>query len=210
MDKERFEKIVQSIFKKKTYIDKSFIIVHGYIPKNVEDLIENFKALLPSCKIIHFSKKDFYDDIEKIIINADSTILIVKYNKKKKSPEITLSQSYTNSLVKLNILRLTQMSFKSFFGNFNKWSRPFFIFEKVFDERPDLKIFKFLLVSLFNSKMNHLKIAPFFDHIIALFYVNSKILLRVFQIINKKKKDFNLTEIGPRIMLSISNFKLDH
>ena len=45
MAKDRFEKIVQSIFKKKTYIDKSFIIVHGYIPRNVEDLIENFKAL---------------------------------------------------------------------------------------------------------------------------------------------------------------------
>ena len=63
-----------------------------------------------------------------------------------------------------------------------------------------------------NSKITDLKIAPFYDHVIAFYYINSKIILRVYQISKKKKSNgiqngFSLIEIGPRLKIRVDNYK---
>ena len=187
---DKFKIIVKSIFKTKQIEPFSLIIVIGHIPKRFKNLLNDIISLKPKCKIFNCLKKEnYYSIIENrnFTDNRNLTILIATFNKNKNAPEILLKQPNTTLFINLNVLNLTPQSSGLFFGGFNKWSRPLIIFETIFGERPELKIFKILMLSFFNSNKNDNNISPSSDHLIAFFYVNSKILLRTYQISKKKE-----------------------
>lgn len=209
---DKFKIIVKSIFKTKQIEPFSLIIVIGHIPKRFKNLLNDIISLKPKCKIFNCLKKEnYYSIIENrnFTDNRNLTILIATFNKNKNAPEILLKQPNTTLFINLNVLNLTPQSSGLFFGGFNKWSRPLIIFETIFGERPELKIFKILMLSFFNSNKNDNNISPSSDHLIAFFYVNSKILLRTYQISKKKKggkNQFHLIEIGPRVRFKVNHF----
>jgi|AntRauMFilla1563_2_1112583.scaffolds.fasta_scaffold14807_3 ribosome biogenesis protein BRX1 len=207
-----FEKIIEFIFKKKHVTTNSFIIVYGFIPKRFRNFLINIKTLNPLCKLIHCSKKEDFSDIEEIINNLDSTILVASHNKRKNMSKISLKYNRKKQSIKFSVLNSTHCSSGFFFGNSDEWSRPLLIFDSFFEKRPELKTFKILISSFLNSKVNDLKISPFYDHVIAFYYLNSKIVLRVYQISIKKSKnlkdEFSLIEIGPRLKIRIDNHKI--
>jgi len=207
-----FEKTIEFIFKKKRVTTNSFIIVSGFIPKSFRNFLVNIKTLNPLCKLIHCSKKEDLSDIDAIINNLDSIILVASHNKSKNISKISLKYNRKKQSIKFSVLNSTHRSSGFFFGNSDEWSRPLFIFDSFFEKRPELKTFKILISSFLSSKVNDLKILPFYDHVIAFYYLNLKIVLRVYQISIKKSKnlkdEFSLIEIGPRFKIRIDNHKI--
>lgn len=213
---EKFDILVKSIFKAKKVESFSILIVVGHIPKRFKIFLNDIILLKPGCKIFNCLKKENYYSIignRNITDNRNLTILIASFN--KNTPEILLKQTSTTLFINLNVLNLTPRSSGIFFGCLNKWSRPLIVFETIFGERPELKIFKILMSSFFKSNKNDKNISPSSDHLIAFFYVNSKILLRIYQISkkkkerkNKSKKQFYLIEIGPRVRFKVNHFSI--
>jgi len=211
---KNFEKLIELIFKKKDSIENSFLIISGRIPKVFKKFLINFVSLVPRCKIIEYLKKGDFYDLEEILESKASVVMIASYNNNKKSSEIMLKQRKNEMMIKFQILNLTQNSSKIFFGNFNRNSRPLVLFETIFKERPDLNIFRKLILSFFKSKLTEPNLLPSFDHIISFFYIRSKIFLRIYQICNNKKNQTNkeiknqfcLVEIGPRFRAKINKF----
>lgn len=213
---KNFEKIIEFIFKKKNLESNSLIIIVGFIPKRFKEFLNNIVSSKSHIKIIYRSKKEHYWDISEIVGYLKSIILIASYNKKKNTLEIILKQAIKSLGIKLNLLDITSYSSGIFFGNLNKFSRSLLFFQSIFEERPELKVFKILISSFLNPNTIDLNILPSYDHLIAFFYVNSKILLRIYQISNKnklkkdfKKNQFHLVEIGPRFIARIIGFKIE-
>ena len=210
------ENLLKLIFKKKEFVENSFLIISGSLPVVFKKFLTNFVSLVPRCKIIYSSKKGCLYNIEEILNSKDSVIMIASYNKKKRSPKITIKRRCTEMMVKFKLLNLTQNSSKIFFGNFNRNSRPLIFFETIFKERPELNVFRKLILSFFNSKLVQVDLLPSFDHMVSFFYIGSKIFLRIYQIckIRKNQKDkeiknhFCLVEIGPRFKAKIKKFKI--
>lgn len=208
--------LIRFIFKKKIVFQKSYIFIEGFIPKKFKRLLHNINSFNPSCKILYFSKKENLEEIDNIIRNYPSTIMIAKYSKNKNKSRLIIKKNLRNMSISLEILEFTLYFSKVFFGNADKWSRPIFMFEPIFDQRPELKTFKLLISSFFNSKTKDHKIHPYFDHILAFFYINTKIIFRVYQISKKKKEKINeksknlnqLIEIGPRLKFKIEKFQI--
>ena len=211
-----FENLIELIFKKKDNIKNSFLIINGSLPGLFKKFLFNFISLVPRCKIIYSLKKGCLNNVEEILNSKDSIIMMASYNKKKKSPEIKIKQKHAEMMVKIKLLNLTQNSSKIFFGNFNKNSRPLIFFETIFKERPELNVFRKLVLSFFKSKIVQVDVLPSFDNIISFFYVGSKIFLRIYQICRIKKNQKNkgitnqfcLVETGPRFKAKVKNFKI--
>ena len=208
---KKFEKIVETVFDRKKVPFTPFIIIESHIPKKFKNFLNSFISLIPKCKIIHFSKNQSYVNIEELMGEFHSTVLIASYNRKTNLSYITIRQTWSKYAIKLIVLNLTQVFSKIFFGNANKWSRSLFIFENIFEERPELKTFKILITSFLNSKIYNENVLPSYENVFSFFYVNSKIILRIYQIVKdkKSKKNFNLVEIGPRFRLRVKNFKME-
>ena len=213
---KNFEKIIEFIFKKRNLESNSLIIILGFIPKRFKEFLNNLVSLKPHIKIIYRSKKEHYWDISEIVGYLKSIILIASYNNKKNTMEIILKQAIKSLGIRLNLLNITSYSSGIFLGNLNKFSRSLIFFQTIFEERPELKVFKILISSFLNPNTTDLNILPSYDHLIAFFFVNSKILLRIYQISNKnnlkkgfKKDQFHLVEIGPRFVAKIIGFKIE-
>ena len=211
---ENFEKLIELIFKKKDGVENSILIISGRIPNVFKKFLISFVSLVPRCKIICCLKKGEFYNLDEILSSETLTVMIASYNKKKRSSEIMLKQKKNEMMIKIQILNLTQNCSKFFFGNFDRNSRSLVLFDTIFKERPDLKIFKKLILSFFKSKLTEPNLLPSFDHIISFFYIRSKIFLRIYQICNNKKNQTNkeiknqfcLVEIGPRFRAKINKF----
>jgi len=89
-------------------------------------------------------------------------------------------------------------------GNCLKGSRPFLLFDSVFNSSPHMKLLKEMFIQAFGTPLGHLKSKPCIDHIMSFYFLNDKIWFRNYQIVEAdmgKKKDVSLTEIGPRFCL---------
>mmetsp|Transcript_8567 Transcript_8567/g.12218 ORF Transcript_8567/g.12218 Transcript_8567/m.12218 type:complete len:349 (-) Transcript_8567:235-1281(-) len=98
-------------------------------------------------------------------------------------------------------------------GNCMKGSRPILNFESTFDKIEHLKLLKYLFTDIFGTPRGHPKSKPFVDRVMGFYYVDGKIWVRNYQIIDqqpieskeiKKRKDItSLVEIGPRLVLNV-------
>eukprot|EP00814_Leptocylindrus_danicus_P010711 CAMPEP_0116027262 /NCGR_PEP_ID=MMETSP0321-20121206/14507_1 /TAXON_ID=163516 /ORGANISM="Leptocylindrus danicus var. danicus, Strain B650" /LENGTH=417 /DNA_ID=CAMNT_0003500549 /DNA_START=28 /DNA_END=1281 /DNA_ORIENTATION=- len=99
-------------------------------------------------------------------------------------------------------------------GNCMKGSRPILTFDDSFDSLDHLKMLKVMFVDVFGTPRGHPKSKPFVDRVMGFYYVDGKIWLRNYQILEeqaanakeaaeKKQGGLNtqLVEIGPRFVL---------
>lgn len=100
-------------------------------------------------------------------------------------------------------------------GNCLMGSRPLLVFDKQFDESPELQVVKELFKGVFTVPRGHPKSKPFVDHVMSFFVADGKIWIRNYQITErghtekeaekfaKRGDEPVLTEIGPRMVLQI-------
>lgn len=99
-------------------------------------------------------------------------------------------------------------------GNCMKGSRPILTFDDSFDSLDHLKMLKMLFIDVFGTPRGHPKSKPFVDRVMGFYYMDGKIWLRNYQILEeqaanakeaseKKQGGLNtqLVEIGPRFVL---------
>jgi len=96
-----------------------------------------------------------------------------------------------------------------------KGSRPILTFDDSFDQLDELKLVKDLFVDLFGTPRGHPKSKPFVDRVMGFYYLDNKIWVRNYQILDEDpsnskelaeaKKNIgantSLIEIGPRFVL---------
>jgi ribosome biogenesis protein BRX1 len=102
-------------------------------------------------------------------------------------------------------------------GNCMKGSRPILTFDESFGRVGHLKLLKELFVDVFGTPRGHPSSKPFVDRIMGFYYVDNKIWVRNYQIIEKQpenameahrakkesgqEESTSLVEIGPRFVL---------
>ncbi|CAG0891018.1 unnamed protein product [Cyprideis torosa] len=84
-------------------------------------------------------------------------------------------------------------------GNCLKGSRALLVFNKDFDSSPHLQLMKELFVQLFGTPRYHPKSQPFIDHVLVFTFLDKKVWIRNYQILEEKGA---LAEIGPRLVLN--------
>ncbi|KAL7547771.1 hypothetical protein ACHAWF_014509 [Thalassiosira exigua] len=120
--------------------------------------------------------------------------------------------------VKFHITNIHTMDELKMTGNCMKGSRPVLSFDKAFDEVDRLKLLKHLFVDVFGTPRGHPKSKPFVDRVMGFYYVDGKIWVRNYQILEEasstakeahsQKKltghahSTSLVEIGPRFVLN--------
>lgn len=94
----------------------------------------------------------------------------------------------------------------NFSGNCLKGSRPILSFDAIFDQadQPHLQLLRELFTHIFGVPRNARKSKPFIDHIMAFSFVDGRIWVRHYQVVEKESveesgKDISLMEIGPRM-----------
>lgn len=95
-------------------------------------------------------------------------------------------------------------------GNCLKGSRPFLSFDKSFDNKPQYRLLKEMLIHTFGTPKGHRKSKPFFDHVFTFTIADERIWFRHYQIVEKivgvdpkeVKEEINLVEIGPRFVMT--------
>lgn len=103
-------------------------------------------------------------------------------------------------------------------GNCMKGSRPILAFDAGFGGREELKLLKCLFVDVFGTPRGHPKSKPFVDRVMGFYYVDGKIWVRNYQIVETtsttakeaytEKKlhgqahSTSMVEIGPRFVLN--------
>jgi len=103
-------------------------------------------------------------------------------------------------------------------GNCMKGSRPILSFDAGFGKREELKLLKCLFVDVFGTPRGHPKSKPFVDRVMGFYYVDGKIWVRNYQIVettaptakeaHTQKKlhgqahSTSMVEIGPRFVLN--------
>jgi len=97
-------------------------------------------------------------------------------------------------------------------GNCIVGSRPLLQFDRHFDELPELKLAKTLLIQAMGTPRNHPKAKPYHDHVMSFCFVDGKIWFRHYQILPLTQDSFDdpdaqkLEEIGPRFVLEPVRF----
>ncbi|KAF4686686.1 Ribosome bioproteinsis protein BRX1 [Perkinsus olseni] len=95
-------------------------------------------------------------------------------------------------------------------GNCLHGSRPLLHFDAAFDDNtnsPQLALYKQMFIKMFGVPRNHPKSKPFYDHVMAFYWLDNKIWIRHYQISPEGAENMNnpdkqtLTEIGPRMVL---------
>lgn len=123
-----------------------------------------------------------------------------------------LSKAPNGPTVKFHVNNIHTMDELNFTGNCLKGSRPILSFDTSFDESPNNKLIKELLIHAFGVPPRARKSKPFVDHVLTLSIVDNKIWVRNYQISEsvpedqeKKRKgdtELSLVEIGPRFVLT--------
>jgi ribosome biogenesis protein BRX1 len=91
-------------------------------------------------------------------------------------------------------------------GNCLKGSRFFLTFDHAFEEHAHLSLIKELFTQALGVPKGHLRSKPFIDHAMSFFYLDKRIWVRHYQIVDKRDDpthpdDTLLVEIGPRFVL---------
>ena len=109
--------------------------------------------------------------------------------------------------------------------NCMKYSRPLLVFDPLFDTQPHLQYIRAILQSAIGVPKGHPRVKPFIDHVLAFYYVDTRVWIRHYQIIYDNTTHTNpspptqptqptiplptpalsnvqLVEIGPRLCLA--------
>ncbi|ODQ67875.1 Brix-domain-containing protein [Nadsonia fulvescens var. elongata DSM 6958] len=124
-----------------------------------------------------------------------------------------LSKAPNGPTLKFHVQNLHTMDELNFTGNCLKGSRPVLSFDNTFDESPQNKLIKEMMLHTFGVPQGARKSKPFVDHVLTLSIADGKIWFRNYQISEtvgvtedgKKSKDteLSLVEIGPRFVMTL-------
>jgi ribosome biogenesis protein BRX1 len=139
--------------------------------------------------------------------------------KKKRDLYLWLSHTPTGPSIKFHVVNVHTMDELRLTGNSLKGSRPILSFDRAFDDEersPHLRLVRELLATAFATPRAHPKSQPFHDHVIHFGYIDGKVWLRNYQIVDKTvdakevsrmldagEQPTVLVEIGPRFVLDI-------
>ncbi|GAM19211.1 hypothetical protein SAMD00019534_023860, partial [Acytostelium subglobosum LB1] len=192
-----------SIFLKKRVLVMS---TRGISPKN-RHLMQDVLDLIP-----HSKKESKLDDRKSLaVINESCEMKSCNYailfdTRKHTDLFLWMAKTPLGPTIKFGVSNVHTLDELQMTGNCLKGSRPFLHFDATFDAQPHLLLAKELLTQIFSTPKGHVKSKPFFDHVFSFFYQDGRIWLRNYQISDHefKKQERLLTEIGPRLILSIS------
>ncbi|KAI3660295.1 hypothetical protein MP638_001732 [Amoeboaphelidium occidentale] len=157
-------------------------------------LLKDIHALIP-----HSKKDSKLKDINELQEISDlekcNNALYMEGN--KDDAYLWLGKTVEGPSVKFALHSIQTVKELKSLGNCLKGSRPFLVFTKEFDTKPEFAVVKQLLHHTFNTPRKHRKSKPFFDHVLLFCYLDSKIYVRHYQIVKQE-----VVEIGPRFVLN--------
>eukprot|EP01133_Synstelium_polycarpum_P007497 gene7497-8773_t len=161
--------------------------------------------------IPHSKKESKLDDRKSLsVINESCEMKSCNYailfdTRRHTDLSLWIAKTPLGPTIKFGVTNVHTLEEMQMTGNCLKGSRPFLHFDSTFDGQPHLQLAKELLTQIFATPKGHAKSKPFFDHVFSFFYQDGRIWFRNYQISDHEfKKERLLTEIGPRMILSIS------
>lgn len=139
--------------------------------------------------------------------------------RKKKDLFLWASKTPSGPSVKFHVVNVHTMEELRLTGNALKGSRPILSFDKAFDDEagaPHLRLIREVLVQAFATPRGHPKSQPFHDRVMSFGWVDGKIWVRNYQVMDRTtdaheaakilaagEQPTVLVEIGPRFVLDV-------
>ena len=180
-------------------------------------LMGDIRRMLPHHKkeVKLDTKRDLKLLNEIATMKSCNTCLFFEF-RKRQDLYLWMSNTPNGPSVKFLVHNVHTMDELKLTGNCLMGSRPVLSFDRVFDERPQLRLLKEMLSQVFGTPEGHPKSKPFIDHVFNFSYLDGKIWFRNYQIVEKSlderavqkavkqgATDHNkLIEIGPRFVLN--------
>ncbi|KAA8499667.1 Ribosome biogenesis protein BRX1-like [Porphyridium purpureum] len=171
-------------------------------------LMEDLRMLLP-----HAKKEPKLDSKDRITLanevaetrNCDSIALFEC--RKLQDCYLWLSKTPNGPSAKFLVQNIHTMAELKFTGNNLLFSRAMLSFDRAFDEGGDhMLVLKELLLHTFTAPRGHRKVKPFVDHMLSFFWLDGRVWVRHYQIVEKgvikNSSESELVEIGPRFVLT--------
>lgn len=180
-------------------------------------LMGDIRRMLPHHKkeVKLDTKRDLKLLNEIATMKSCNTCLFFEF-RKRQDLYLWMSNTPNGPSVKFLVQNVHTMDELKLTGNCLMGSRPILSFDRVFDERPQLRLLKEMLSQVFGTPEGHPKSKPFIDHVFNFSYLDGNIWFRNYQIVEnslderavkkavrKGATDHNkLIEIGPRFVLN--------
>lgn len=171
-------------------------------------LMLDLMSLLPHSKTENkIEKRDLAMQIQELCKSSScQNVLFFEQRKNGKNLYLWMGKSPNGPSVKFKVENIHTSRELKMIGNCQKYSRPMQSFDNSFDEEPQLKLLKEILVDAFNAPKNHPKTKPFVDHVFNFCWVDGRIWFRNYQVFrestnDKASDDYEQIEIGPRFAL---------
>lgn len=187
-----------------------FLCTRG-ITARFRHLIEDLRILLP-----HAKKEQKHDSKHTLTIanevaelrNCDTIMLFEA--RKHKDLYLWLTKAPYGPSVKFHVDNIHTMSELRFPGNNLMYSRALLSFDSQFESSSMLRLTKELLTQAFTAPNGHNRTKPFVDHVLAFYYLDERIYVRHYQIVDSalndkltdKAVESTVVEIGPRFVLT--------
>mmetsp|Transcript_15222 Transcript_15222/g.26580 ORF Transcript_15222/g.26580 Transcript_15222/m.26580 type:complete len:395 (-) Transcript_15222:148-1332(-) len=189
--------------------NKTRVLVFGTrgIVARHRHLMEDIRLLLPhSKKEPKLDAKDRLSMANEVaeLRNCDTVLLFE--GRKLMDLYMWIAKTPDGPSIKFHVVNIHTMAELKFTGNNLLYSRAILSFDPVFESSDQMKIIKQMLAQVFTVPKGHRKSKPFVDHIISFFFLDGRIWIRHYQVIEKGRiqnsAESNLVEIGPRLVLT--------
>ncbi|PAA51822.1 hypothetical protein BOX15_Mlig032767g1, partial [Macrostomum lignano] len=162
-------------------------------------LLKDFQALLPQAKSdSKFAGKDQLILLNEIAEMRNASHVMYVETRRKQDLYMWISRVGTGPSVKFLVENVHTMSELKLTGNCLKGSRHIVAFDSAFESNAQLRLVKELFTQVFNVPRSHPRSKPFVDHVMLLAWLDGRIWLRNYQIVNETG---DMAEIGPRCVL---------
>lgn len=169
--------------------------------------MQDLRALMPHhrTEIKHDSKKNLYELNEICEMKNCNSCMFLEV-RKKQDLFLWLAIAPLGPSIRFLVSNVHTMDELQMNGNCLLGSRPLLSFSADFDKIPNLQLAQQLLVRAFGTPKGHPKSKPFIDRVMNFTYLDGRIWVRNYQISPDERDEasFELMEIGPRFVLTIS------
>jgi len=189
----------------------------GIIPR-YRHLMEDFRKLLPHHKkeVKLDAKGKIQQDVNEICETKSCNTCLFFETRKRKDLYLWAASTPNGPSIKFHVFNIHTMEELKLTGNSLMGSRPILSFDGPFDQVPHLKLVKSTFSQIFGTPRGHPKSKPFIDRIMSFHWIDEKVWIRNWQIVDdaktkslEKKAEYKgedlcqLVEIGPRAVLDI-------
>ncbi|CAI5446313.1 unnamed protein product [Caenorhabditis angaria] len=165
-------------------------------------LMKDIKDILPHAKgDSKLDQQKSLNVLNEIAEMKNCSKIMYFESRKRKDTYLWMSNVNSGPSMKFLVHNVHTMKELKMSGNCLKASRPILSFDDAFDQKPQLKLIKTMLIQTLGTPNHHPRSQPFVDHVFN-FSVgeNDRIWFRNFQIVDES---LQLQEIGPRMVLEL-------